>query len=340
MSLSQYLEVLVEEKRSEEMKKEAFASLSDEDLMKVAFSKSAKKDMPPFLEQNRPAKVKEIYGALKRDHPDMPAGMKARIASRQGKKGKQHQGPPYKGPLTKGASWDSVVKAVKGFPGAVANKARQVKGTYQTAAAGPLGQGVSGPLLPGQSRGVGAGLKAVATQHPGVAAGVAGATGLGAGYALSPSGGQNKTAALLLKVGDAVGRMLAKEAAEVGLPISELQESMEEARAREDVPGRARKSAILGGIGGGTLGAAGGAAAGYGLGRVLGLPRVATSAVSGALGGIGGGMLGAAKGKEYGTREAEADKVLSALRAARAAQLGYGAGVQRGYMAGMQGEQG
>lgn len=55
----------------------------------------------PFTEQDRPEKVKEIYKALKRDHPDMPAEMKARIAARQGKRGKQKQGPPYKGPLTK-----------------------------------------------------------------------------------------------------------------------------------------------------------------------------------------------------------------------------------------------
>jgi hypothetical protein len=61
------------------------------------------KDMPDFLDQDRPAKVKEIYKALKRDHPDMPAEKKARIAARQGKKGKQHQGPPYKGPITKSA---------------------------------------------------------------------------------------------------------------------------------------------------------------------------------------------------------------------------------------------
>jgi hypothetical protein len=33
-----------------------------------------------FLEQDRPAKTKEIYKALKRDHPDWPAGKKARIA--------------------------------------------------------------------------------------------------------------------------------------------------------------------------------------------------------------------------------------------------------------------
>ena len=44
----------------------------------------AKRDMPPFLQQDRPAKVKEIYSALKREHPDMPAGMKARIANSRG----------------------------------------------------------------------------------------------------------------------------------------------------------------------------------------------------------------------------------------------------------------
>jgi hypothetical protein len=60
-------------------------------------------DMPAFTKQDRPKKVKEIYRALKRDHPNMPAEMKARIAARQGKRGHQHQGPPYKGPLTKEA---------------------------------------------------------------------------------------------------------------------------------------------------------------------------------------------------------------------------------------------
>lgn len=58
------------------------------------------RDMPSFLDQDRPKKVKEIYSALKRDHPDMPAEMKARIAARQGKRGKQKQGPPYKAPVT------------------------------------------------------------------------------------------------------------------------------------------------------------------------------------------------------------------------------------------------
>lgn len=53
-----------------------------------------------FLSQNRPEAVKKIYRALKRDHPEMSAEMKARIAARQGKPGRQHQGPPYKGPLS------------------------------------------------------------------------------------------------------------------------------------------------------------------------------------------------------------------------------------------------
>jgi len=62
--------------------------------------KRAKKDMPHFTDQDRPKKVKDIYRALKRDHPGMPAEQKARIAARQGKPGKQKQGPPYKAPLS------------------------------------------------------------------------------------------------------------------------------------------------------------------------------------------------------------------------------------------------
>lgn len=65
--------------------------------------KIAKKDMPSFTEQDRPKKVKEIYRALKKEHPEMSAEMKARIASRQGKPGKQRQGPPYKEPIKEAA---------------------------------------------------------------------------------------------------------------------------------------------------------------------------------------------------------------------------------------------
>jgi hypothetical protein len=60
-----------------------------------------KKDMPHFTEQERPEKVKDIYKALKAEHPEMPAEYKARIAAKFGKKGIQKQGPPYKAPLTK-----------------------------------------------------------------------------------------------------------------------------------------------------------------------------------------------------------------------------------------------
>lgn len=62
--------------------------------------KIAARDMPSFLRQARPGGVKKIYRALKRDHPNMSAEMKARIAARQGRPGKQKQGPPYKAPVT------------------------------------------------------------------------------------------------------------------------------------------------------------------------------------------------------------------------------------------------
>jgi bacterioferritin len=78
----------------------------------------------PFLKQNRPAKVKEIYSALKRNHPDMPAEEKARIAARQGKPGKQHQGPPYKGPITpwkEGEKKATLEKTARLYPRACRN---------------------------------------------------------------------------------------------------------------------------------------------------------------------------------------------------------------------------
>jgi hypothetical protein len=75
-------------------------------LVRFAQSRGAKTKTAgmSFTKQDRPEKVKEIYRALKRDHPSMPAEMKARIAARQGKPGKQEQGPPYKGELSKGYS--------------------------------------------------------------------------------------------------------------------------------------------------------------------------------------------------------------------------------------------
>ena len=73
---------------------ESFDAGVEAAMVKVA------RDMPHFTDQDRPESVKRIYRALKKSHTDMPAAVKARIAARQGKPGKQHQGSPYKGPLS------------------------------------------------------------------------------------------------------------------------------------------------------------------------------------------------------------------------------------------------
>ncbi len=56
------------------------------------------RDMPSFTKQKRPEGVKKIYRALKREHPEMPAAYKARIAAKFGKKGVQEKGRPYTAP--------------------------------------------------------------------------------------------------------------------------------------------------------------------------------------------------------------------------------------------------
>lgn len=77
------------------------------------------KDMPHFLDQDRPAKVKEIYRALKRDHPEMPAEVKARIAARKGKKTPQSRKPPesggpkYKAPIDYVKNGEKYVKVAR-----------------------------------------------------------------------------------------------------------------------------------------------------------------------------------------------------------------------------------
>lgn len=73
--------------------------------MGPAFIDEFVKIAKPFLEQNRPEKVKEIYRALKRDHPEYPAEMKARIAIRKARKSPQARksakdgGPAWKAPV-------------------------------------------------------------------------------------------------------------------------------------------------------------------------------------------------------------------------------------------------
>lgn len=81
-------------KKKEEASKKA--SWIDTFLDKMA---AKKRDMPSLCKQDRPAGVCKIDKALKKDHPGMSDEMRARIAIRQGKPGKQKQGPPYKGQI-------------------------------------------------------------------------------------------------------------------------------------------------------------------------------------------------------------------------------------------------
>lgn len=156
-----------------------------------------------------------------------------------------------------------------------------------------------------------------------------------------------KVGSALFQVGDAAGRLMAKAAAgpDMFTPVldqEELEEAAQEAQAREDIPGRMRRSAITGG----GLGALGGAALGVGgglLAKRLGLPMAGSLpalAGLGAAGGAGGGYLGARLGKRYGAEEAAADKVYAMMRQRKAlqagAQHGFSAGAQQGYMAGAQ----
>lgn len=70
-------------------------------ILDAAFEYGIVKCAMHFTQQDRPEKAKRIYKALKREHPGMPAEMKARIAGRQGHPGHPHQGPPYTAPLTR-----------------------------------------------------------------------------------------------------------------------------------------------------------------------------------------------------------------------------------------------
>lgn len=154
---------------------------------------------------------------------------------------------------------------------------------------------------------------------------------------------EKTSAARLLEVGDAAGRIMAKVANEqlsptqanfAGQPMmtpEELEEAIQGAQGREDVQSRANRwgqaGAAAGGVGGaGLLGGVG-----YGVSRALGKNRLLGAGI-GALGGAAlGGTLGQRIGRAEGAEEAVADKLVSMLRARRA----YNAGAGRGYMAGL-----
>jgi len=78
--------------------KESMARSFGDEMYKIA-----KRNMPSFTSQNRDPKAKEVYRALKRDHPRWPAGKKARIAEAAANeknmgKGDQPGGLRYRGP--------------------------------------------------------------------------------------------------------------------------------------------------------------------------------------------------------------------------------------------------
>jgi hypothetical protein len=149
----------------------------------------------------------------------------------------------------------------------------------------------------------------------------------------------------IIEVGDAAGRLLAKSASRITakekvaillkergktagvVPIDEIRESIQEARERENIPGRARSSAIAGGIGGGIGGGVAGGALGMLAKKRLGL---AAPVVGAGLGMLGGGYGGARAGSAYGEEEARADRAVAMLRALKAHQAGMGSGFRAG----------
>jgi hypothetical protein len=137
----------------------------------------------------------------------------------------------------------------------------------------------------------------------------------------------------LLQVGHEAGKLMTKLSAigEARLTPDELREAITEAKAREDIPGRARKWGIKGALGGGLGGGLAGAGLGYGASALMGGKGRVLAPALGALGGAaGGGFLGHRLGRAEGAEEAAADKLVSAIRAQRA----YQAGGMRGFMAG------
>lgn len=226
------------------------------------------------------------------------------------------------------AAGKAVPEAARGVGEAAKTYGRGIQKTWQSARAGtPLSKGVAGPV---QQKGlIGTALQ-TARAHPELlAAGVA-VPAFAAGRMTKSS------SASVFEVGDAAGRLLAKSAQ--GIPMEELQESMEEAKEREDIPGRAKQWQRAGGLGGALGGSLLGGGLGAGASKLLkGKGGFLVPGATALAGGLGGGYLGQRLGREHGAEEAAADKAISMLRAMRAhrlgAETGYGAGVRRGYMA-------
>jgi len=127
-----YYEALDEMEKKLKKEKKGSAVLSDRAGL---FAKAAKK-MPGGYTQHGNIKGKKknsIYEAVRQDTGDKE--LAARVANRQGKPGKQKQGPPYTSPLSKEAAiWDMLGKAT---------------GMAGSALSHPVGAGLAGAGLGG-----------------------------------------------------------------------------------------------------------------------------------------------------------------------------------------------
>jgi len=129
----------------------------------------------------------------------------------------------------------------------------------------------------------------------------------------------------LFDVADTMGRAMAHAEFEkrAAFDKEEVLESVEEAKERESIGGRARSwghlGAAAGGAGGGAAGGALGMLGNKAIGALRGKPlggagRFIAPIAGAAAGAIGGGLFGRGMGQQHGAEEAAADQVVSALR--------------------------
>ena len=217
-----------------------------------------------------------------------------------------------------------------------AGEGRRIPG----AVLGGLAGGVGGSLLGRGAETLGyhaAGLPGSQLGHMagGVAGGILGGKAMGSAVAKNlerpakEEKDKEKTSSIT-QVGDAVGRMLAKHA-QGSIDRGDISESIQEARDREDIAGRATKGQHMGLAGGGLAGGALGAGAGM-LAKRFGLPGAGKLMTGGGalMGALGGGAAGGQAGAQHGAEQAAADRLVSLMRGRRA----YMSGAQRGYHAG------
>ena len=212
-----------------------------------------------------------------------------------------------------GASGQTLGQAASRAAGGVGEAAKTYgKGIKETFQRGGMGlRDAGGGAFTNARGGTLGALSAVAQKNPELAVG---------GGALLGAGAYKAASVDLDSIADAAGRILAKHA---NLDMDELRESVEEAKAREDIPGRAKSWQRAGGLGGAIGGGLGGMGIGYGASKLMGgKGRLLAPLIGGAAGSFAGGAAGQHFGKQHGAEEAAADKMVSMLRAMRAARMG------------------